>query len=115
MLKTFSMSYRVKSIEVFERQAKRLIRKYPSLREELITLVQALKEEPDQGTAIGKSCYKIRLAIKSKGKGKSGGARVITNILFADQTVYLLTIYDKSDQENLSNKELDDLLRLVPE
>lgn len=113
--KIFSMSYKVKSIEVFERQARKLIKKYPSLKLELLALVQKLKENPDQGTAIGKRCYKIRLAIKSKGKGKSGGARVITNIVVADDTVYLLSIYDKSNKENLADKELDELLQFVPD
>ncbi len=81
MRKNSSMSYSVKSIEVFERQAKKLSKKYPSLKSELLDLVQKLKKNPDQGTAIGNCCYKIRLAIKSKGKGKSGGARVITNFI----------------------------------
>lgn len=107
MLKISSVSYSVKSIEVFERQARKLTKKYPSLKSELFTLVRHLKENPDQGTAIGKSCYKIRLGIKSKGKGKSGGARVITNFVVVNNTVYLLSIYDKSDKENLSDKELD--------
>ena len=88
MQKIFSMSYSVKSIEVFERQARKLIKKYASLKSELLALVQELKENPGQGTAIGKSCYKIRLAIKSKGKGKSGGARVITNFLVSNDAVY---------------------------
>lgn len=115
MRKNSSMSYSVKSIEVFERQAKKLSKKYPSLKSELLALVQKLKKDPDQGTVIGNSCYKIRLAIKSKGKGKSGGARVITNFVVANDTVYLLTIYDKSDKDNLSDKELDELLQFVPE
>jgi len=74
------MLYSVKTIEVFERQAKRLIKKYASLRNELLELVFQLKENPVQGNSIGNNCYKIRLAIASKGKGKSGGARVIINI-----------------------------------
>ena len=90
------MSYSVKTIEVFERQAKKLSKKYASLKSELLALVQELKVNPDQGTAIGKSCYKVRLAIKSKGKGKSGGTRVITNFVVANDAVYLLSIYDKS-------------------
>lgn len=114
MQKISSMSYSVKSIEVFERQARKLIQKYPSLKSELLALVEELKENPNQGTAIGKSCYKIRLAIKSKGKGKSGGARVITNFMLADDTVYLLSIYDKSDKDTLSSKELEELLQFIP-
>ena len=55
----------------------------------------------------------MRIAITSKGKGKSGGARVITCVKVIDQDVYLLTIYDKSDKENISDKELDALLKLA--
>ena len=54
------------------------------------------------------------MAITSKGKGKSGGARIITNFVITDTTVYLLTIYDKSEKESLSNHELGELLKSVP-
>ncbi|HEY4786467.1 MAG TPA: hypothetical protein VIH57_10480 [Bacteroidales bacterium] len=50
----------------------------------------------------------------SKGKGKSGGARVISHLVFKDGTVYLLTIYDKSDIENLTDKEILELIKLIP-
>ena len=109
------MSYSVKSIEVFERQAKKLIKKYPSLKSELLTLVQELKQDPYIGAALGKNCYKIRLAIKSKKKGKSGGARVITNFVVSENSVFLLSIYDKADKETLTNKELEELLQYVPD
>lgn len=109
------MSYNVKSIAVFERQAKKLIKKYASLKSEISNLVQNLKENPQVGTLIGKNCFKIRVAIVSKGKGKSGGARVITNFIVTDNTVYLLTIYDKSEQENVTDKELDELLKYILE
>jgi mRNA-degrading endonuclease RelE of RelBE toxin-antitoxin system len=108
------MSYKVKTISVFERQAKRLIKKYHSLQKELLALIQELKEDPEQGTSLGNNCYKIRLSISSKGKGKSGGARIITNIVISDETVYLLSIYDKSEQGDISNKELQELLKAVP-
>ena len=108
------MSYKVKSIDIFEKQAKKLIKKYPSLKNELLQLINELELEPQQGTPIGKSCYKVRIAIASKGKGKSGGARVITNFIITEKTVYLLTIYDKSEQENLSDKELETLLKTIP-
>ncbi|MBC8054695.1 MAG: type II toxin-antitoxin system RelE/ParE family toxin [Sphingobacteriaceae bacterium] len=109
------MSYSVKTLDVFEKQAKRLIKKYASLKNELLELVGQLKENPEIGTPIGSSCYKIRLAIASKGKGKSGGARVIINIVLTENDVYLLAIYDKSEKENLSPKELQELLKAVPE
>lgn len=107
------MNYEVKSIAVFEKQTKRLIKKYASLKKELLHLVQELKSNPEQGTAIGKSCFKIRIAVAAKGKDKSGGARVIVNVVVTDSTVYLLSIYDKSEKENLTDKELDELLRYI--
>jgi mRNA-degrading endonuclease RelE of RelBE toxin-antitoxin system len=109
------MSYNVLPIPPFDRQLKRLSKKYPSLKEEYFELIESLEENPEQGTGIGKNCYKIRIAIASKGKGKSGGARVITNFAIADKTVYLLSIYDKSDKESLTDKELDELLKYVPD
>lgn len=108
------MSYNVRTIDVFERQARRLIKKYPSLKNEIINLINDLKDNPLQGTAIGKSCYKVRISIASKSKGKSGGARVITNIVVTEKEVYLLSIYDKSEKENLSDNDIQDLLSSIP-
>lgn len=113
MQKTFSMSFNVRTITVFERQAKRLIKKFPSLKKELQTLISQLKEAPDKGTSIGNDCYKRRLAVSSKGRGKSGGARVITHIVFKNDTVYLLSIYDKSEMENLTDKEILRLIKML--
>ena len=107
------MSFRVKSITVFDRQVKRLIKKFPSLRKELQTLINELAKDPTKGISIGHDCYKIRLAIASKGKGKSSGARVITHVLFKNDTAYLLSIYDKSEMENLSDKEILELLKQI--
>ncbi len=105
------MSFEVKIISVFEKQFKRLLKKYPSLKPELFDLIQLLKEIPEQGTSLGKNCFKIRIPIKSKGKGKSGGARIIAYVVYISETVYLLSIYDKSEKASLSNKELIELLR----
>jgi len=65
-------------------------------------------------TSIGHDCYKIRLAISSKGKGKSGGAKVITHLVYKNDTIYLLAIFDKSDMENLSDKEILEIIKLIP-
>lgn len=107
------MSYKVTTIRHFDRAAKRLIKKYPSLKTELIALASLLKENPEQGTFIGNDCYKIRLSIASKGKGKSGGARIITYLQILEKTVVLLSLYDKSEQENISDTAIKDLLKLV--
>ena len=62
----------------FKKEAKPLLKKYPSLKNELLGLEQKLFHNPNEGTSVGGNAFKIRLAVKSKGKGKSGGMRVIT-------------------------------------
>jgi mRNA-degrading endonuclease RelE of RelBE toxin-antitoxin system len=109
------MSYNIIAVPTFSRELKKLAKKYHSLKTDLAVLFESLEQNPIQGTSLGKNCYKIRLAISAKGKGKSGGARVITNFVIAEETVYLLSIYDKSDKENLTNKELEELLESIPE
>ncbi len=73
-------------------------------------MADSLQTEPEQGTPLGRGCRKIRVAIASKNKGKSGGARVITLVQVVGETVLLLAVYDKSDRENLAPGELDALL-----
>lgn len=107
------MSYRVKTIPYFDRQAKRLSRKFKSFKNELLALFDSLEVNPTQGTALGNDCYKIRVVIKSKGKGKSGGARAITHVIAVREHVYLLTVFDKSEKDNISDKELQELLKMI--
>ena len=107
------MSYKVKFIPKFEKELKRLLKKYPSLKSDFSLLLTSLKNDPSQGISLGSDCYKIRLAISSKGKGKSGGARVLTCFKIVHGTVYLLTIFDKSEKENIPDKELSELLKFI--
>ncbi len=107
-------SYKVRTIEIFERQAKRLIKKYPSLKVELAELIRELKVNPFQGVKVSGNCYKVRIAIKSKGKGKSGGARVITYIASTEDSVFLLSIFDKSERESMTDKEIKVLSATLP-
>ncbi len=107
------MSYKIKTIKVFDRQAKRLTKKYPSLKKELQELLGTLTNNPKHGDAIGNDCYKIRLSIASKGKGKSGGGRIITHVVFVNKTVYLLSIYDKSELATITDKEILILIKQI--
>ncbi|MEQ6118060.1 type II toxin-antitoxin system RelE/ParE family toxin [Reichenbachiella sp. MALMAid0571] len=107
------MNYKIDTIANFRKEAKKLTKKYPSLKNELAELGSQISADPTTGTALGNNCYKIRLAIASKGKGKSGGARVITHFYVSAETVFLLSIYDKSDKENISDKELLELLKTI--
>lgn len=76
-------------------------------------LTDKLQKEPRIGTPLGNECYKIRLAIRSKGQGKSGGARVITHVWVSETTVFLLSIYDKSEAETISDKDLKERLKYL--
>ena len=107
------MSYKVNPLPDFARDAKRLSKKYPSIKHDLRELILSLVENPFQGTPIGKHCYKIKLHITSKGKGKSGGGRVISNIAVIKKEVYLLTLYDKSEKENISDIEILKLINQI--
>ncbi|MFO7657791.1 MAG: type II toxin-antitoxin system RelE/ParE family toxin [Bacteroidales bacterium] len=107
------MSYNILTIPPFDRQLKRLAKKYPSIKSDITGLARQIMKDPATGKPLGKDCYKIRMAIKSKGKGKSGGARVITHFVVAGGIIYMLTIYDKSDKEDISDKELEELLKFI--
>ena len=99
----------------FERRAKELARKYSSFVDDLVRFQEDLLQNPTQGADLGNGLRKVRFAIKSKGKGKSGGARVITMtiVVNAELTdITLLTIYDKSRQSTISKKDIQALLLL---
>ena len=105
------MNYSIIPTHKFEKEIKRLAKKFSSIKTEYAALIAQLKSNPTSGTPLGNDCYKIRLAIASKNKGKSGGARVITYVVIDVSTVFLLTIFDKSDQNNISDKELKAMIK----
>lgn len=107
------MSFNIIVTTAFKKQAKKLAKKHQSLKLDILQLIESLEYNPIQGEPLGKNCYKIRMAITSKGKGKSGGSRVITSVKIIEHNVYLLSIFDKSLQENITDKEIDKLLKLA--
>lgn len=113
------MEVTIKTIPEFDHRAKRLAKKYKSLKSDLQQLVTILRQEPTHGTDLGGGVYKIRLAIASKSSGKSGGGRVITyTIKIAEPNRYevtLLTIYDKSEISNVTDEYTKELVRQAQE
>ncbi|MDE0559290.1 type II toxin-antitoxin system RelE/ParE family toxin [Algoriphagus sp. NF] len=107
------MNYEIVAIPNFRKELKKLSKKYPSLKEDFSDLIQSLQKTPIQGISLGKNCFKIRMSIKSKRKGKSGGARVISLVKINKNTVFLLSVYDKAEKENISNTELKALIGLI--
>ena len=107
------MSYNILPTSKFSKEIKRLIKKFPSLKLEFANLISLLSENPTTGTSLGENCFKIRIAIASKNKGKSGGARIITYLILKDKSVFLLTIYDKAEKQNITEKELKELIKEI--
>ncbi len=105
------MSYNIELSNNFIKEAKRLAKKYPSLKEELAALFTSLEENPTQGTPLGKDIYKIRLTIASKNKGKSGGARVLSFVKVVENTVLLFAIYSKGETDSLTDKQIKELIK----
>lgn len=100
------MTYRLVPTDSFKNELKKLLKKYPSLLADLESIENELLGNPRLGVEVFKNCYKIRVAIKSKKKGKSGGGRLITHIKVEKESIYLLSIYDKSDKSNISDAEI---------
>ena len=109
------MNYKIVPTPRFKRQAKKLLKKYSSLSVELQAFEKDLMVNPTQGQSLGQNAYKVRVAVKSKGKGKSGGLRVITYLITEEDEIYLLTIYDKSEMESIDNKTLKEMIKEISE
>ena len=107
------MNYNLKILKTFEKAAKPLQKKYPSFKEDMIALFEEMEQNPTCGVSLGGGIRKILVAIASKNKGKSGGARVISyNVVVGiiETDVFLVTIYDKESTETITKEEIQLLL-----
>lgn len=106
------MNYNITYSSRFYKELKRLAKKYHSIKQDYADLLESLETNPTQGADLGNGIRKVRMAIASKGKGKSGGARVITYTMLIATTeteIKLLTIYDKSEKANITDTEIQEL------
>lgn len=94
-----------------QKRSKAALQKIPIYKNQIGFLTKELSENPRIGISLGNDVYKIRLSIKSKGKGKSGGARVITFVKTDIETVMLLSIYSKGERATLTDSEIKNLLK----
>ena len=105
------MSYEVKILNTAKKDIKKLSKKYPKIKIDLLNLIDSLENNPFLGISLGDSFYKIRIKNSSVNKGKSGGFRVIYYVVLDDEEVLLLKLFSKSDIETLSNNEIVALLK----
>ncbi len=114
MRRNCSMNCNIQTTPEFARELKHLAKRYPSMKDDYRDFLKSMKENPLQGEPLGKHLRKVRFPIASKSKGKSGGARVITHTILVEENgadITLVTIYDKSDQANITDKELKSLMK----
>ena len=96
---------------LFEKEAKRLIKKFPSLINEINQAIDDLIDDPYHGESMGGGFYKIRVPIASKGVGKRSGARIVTYVQVVDEVIYLVSIYDKAERANIPDATLKAFLK----
>jgi len=97
----------------FEKSYKRLKKKYRSLKSDLEEFKKEYNENSDIGDDLGGGFRKVRVAIKSKNKGKRGGARIITYAVCIEtenKVVILVEIYDKSEVSTLLDSDYEKIL-----
>lgn len=108
------MSFEIIPTPDFERSFKALAKRYRSLKNDLLDFSLSLQENPFQGVELSPGIRKIRMAIASKNKGKSGGARVITyTVIVAEMEgrIYLMKIYDKPDYSSVDLSVIKEIVR----
>ncbi len=105
---------RLITTNTFDKEYKRLKKKYRSLPSDLALFEEELLSNPESGTDLGSNVRKIRVAIQSKNKGKSGGARIITYtviVSITSKTILLVTIYDKSETDSITDAGIKQIIR----
>jgi mRNA-degrading endonuclease RelE of RelBE toxin-antitoxin system len=105
------MSYEIYATQRFKKELKNLAKRYKKIAFDYNKLLDKLEINPTIGTSLGNDCYKVRVANSSIPTGKSGGFRIITLVKVEKEKIILLTIYSKSDKDNIAKEELISILK----
>ena len=108
------MKYKITTVPSFDKEIKRLGKRYASIANDYARLLRDLEANPRLGADLGGGLRKVRMAITSKGRGKSGGARVITFtivVAIGEAEINLITIYDKAERSSITQAEIAALLK----
>jgi mRNA-degrading endonuclease RelE of RelBE toxin-antitoxin system len=106
-----SADFIIRTTEIFDKSVKKKFKKYPTLIKDLQLLKVQLLNNSISGIPQGKDCYKIRMSIASKNKGKSSGARVITYVKIEKKLITMPDVFDKADKESITGKKLEKLIK----
>lgn len=104
------MNYKIIPSDEFKKNIKKLNKKYRSIKQDIEMFADELILNPLMGTELGNNTYKVRVKNSDNNKGKSGGYRIITYVIDENYKIYLVTIYSKSEQDNITDIELKELI-----
>ncbi len=105
------MSLKISATPEFVRLVKKLSKNYKNIHRDLESLKTEIHSNPRGGVDLGRNCYKIRMANSSIPTGKSGGFRVIIYYVDSQNIVRLLYIFSKRDMENITDKDLQEIIK----
>ena len=106
------MNYKIIVTPKFSKAIKQLKKKYQKIKKDFKECIDVLEKNPLAGTSLGSGLYKLRLKSSDISKGKSGGFRIIYYLVTEDKELYLLTIYSKSEIENIN---IDKIKKIIEE
>ena len=104
------MTYKIETIPRFEKDVKKLKKKFPKIKGDLLSFIEELSSNPELGTNLGENIFKVRIPNSSIPTGKSGGFRIITYYK-TDDVLYLVTIYSKTDQDTILTDKLKTIIQ----
>ncbi|MDF1875830.1 hypothetical protein JHD48_08795 [Sulfurimonas sp. SAG-AH-194-I05] len=103
------MSYSIETIPRFNKDVKKLKKRFPKIKDDLSLLIEELTKNPELGTPLESGLYKIRLQNSSIPTGKRAGFRIVTYYVNED-TLYLVTMYAKSDTDTILIHKLKEII-----
>jgi mRNA-degrading endonuclease RelE of RelBE toxin-antitoxin system len=105
-------SVKVDKSDKFRKDIKKLRRRYDSIEKDVQPLIEQLEAGEIPGDRIVENkypVYKVRVRNSDTRRGKSSGYRVVYYTM-TPEAILLTTIYSKSDRQNISNKEVEDII-----
>ncbi len=104
----------------FERSVKQLKKRYRRIADDLTQALESIEENPSIGNVIPDDYLvrKLRVASRDMQRGKSGGFRLLYKLSTEDTEdviVYLLFVYAKTDQADVTLTQLKSLVDEVPD
>jgi len=94
---------------LFDKQSKRLAKKFNLLKNDLEGFINNFDDYHSTATNISNNTFKVRLSNSNKNRGKSAGYRIYYYIKL-EESIYLLTIYDKSQIQSINEEILTELI-----